>query len=374
MVDYLIVGAGFSGCVLAERIATVLGKKCLIVEKRDHIGGNAYDYYNEHGILVHKYGPHIFHTNSPKVVEYLSNFTEWNAYEHKVLANVDGINIPVPFNLNSLSQVFPPEKAHHLEQLLLENFGYGAKIPILQLRQSTSGELADLAEFIYQKVFLNYTKKQWNLEPDELDAAVTARVPVFISHDNRYFQDDFQGMPKDGYSAMFARMIGDNPLIEVMLTTDYSQITDSVQFKTLIFTGPIDEYFGYQFGALPYRSLRFEHETYNTEHYQETGTVNYPNTFDYTRRTELKYLTLQTHEKTTCTIEFPQPFIIGENEPYYPIPQTQNNDLYSQYAREAEKIADSVIFCGRLADYKYYNMDQVVARALHLFEKRVCAL
>jgi UDP-galactopyranose mutase len=374
MVDYLIVGAGFSGCVLAERIATVLEQKCLIVEKRSHIGGNAYDYYNEHGILIHKYGPHIFHTNSPKVVEYLSGFTAWNNYEHKVLANVDGINIPVPFNLNSLALVFSPQKANHLELLLLENFGYGAKIPILQLRQSTSGDLADLAEFIYQKVFLNYTKKQWNLEPDELDAAVTARVPVFVSHDNRYFQDSFQGMPTDGYSAMFARMVGNNPFIDIALNTDYSEILNSIQFKKLIFTGPIDEYFNYQFGALPYRSLRFEHETYNTDYFQETGTINYPNTFDYTRRTELKYLTAQTHEKTTCTIEFPQPFIIGENEPYYPIPQTQNNDLYTQYAREAEKIADSVLFCGRLADYKYYNMDQVVARALHIFEKKICSL
>lgn len=371
MVDYLIVGAGFSGCVLAERIATVLGKKCLIVEKRSHIGGNAYDYYNEHGILVHKYGPHIFHTNSPKVVEYLSQFTEWNQYEHKVLANVDGKNIPVPFNLNSLAQAFPAEKAEHLEKLLLEHFGYGTKIPILQLRQSTSGELADLAEFIYQKIFLYYTKKQWNLEPDELDDAVTARVPVFISHDNRYFQDDFQGMPSLGYTALFDKMIGNNPLIDVKLNTDYNEILGSIQFKKLIFTGPIDEFFDYKFGALPYRSLRFEHETYNTGYYQETGTINYPNTYDYTRRTELKYLTSQIHEKTTCTIEFPQPFIIGENEPYYPIPQTHNNTLYSKYVREAEMIADSVIFCGRLADYKYYNMDQVVARALHIFEKRI---
>ncbi|MBI3260054.1 MAG: UDP-galactopyranose mutase [Ignavibacteriae bacterium] len=371
MVDYLIVGAGFSGCVLAERIATVLGKKSLIVEKRSHIGGNAYDYYNEYGILVHKYGPHIFHTNSQKVVDHLSQFTNWNAYQHKVLANVDGINIPVPFNLNSLSLIFPHEKAQHLEKLLLDNFGYGTKIPILQLRQSTDGELAELAEFIYQKVFLNYTKKQWNLEPDELDAAVTARVPVFISHDNRYFQDDFQGMPMEGYSAMFERMIGNNPLIDIALNTDYADILSSIQFNKLIFTGPIDEYFNYQFGALPYRSLRFEHETYNVEFYQETGTINYPNTFDYTRRTELKHLTSQKNERTTCTIEFPQPFIIGENEPYYPIPQTYNNDLYNQYAREAEKIEDSVIFCGRLADYKYYNMDQVVARALHIFEKRI---
>ncbi len=372
MYDYLIVGAGFSGCVLAERIANELGKKCLLIDKRNHIGGNAYDYHNEHGILIHKYGPHIFHTNSQKVVDYLSRFTKWNEYEHKVLALVDGKYIPVPFNLNSLHQIFRYEKAIHYEKLLLSNFGYGSKIPILQLRTSLNPEIVELAEFIYHKIFLNYTIKQWNLDPEDLDPAVTARVPVLVSHDDRYFQDSFQSMPRDGYSEMFQNMVGNNPKIDIALNTDYSAIVKATQFNKLIFTGPIDEYFDYSYGPLPYRSLKFEHETYDYEHYQPTGTVNFPNNFDYTRRTEMKYLTFERSSKTTCMVEYPQPFIIGENDPYYPIPQACNHDLYNKYARAAEKISDTVTFCGRLADYKYYNMDQVVARALHIFESKIC--
>jgi UDP-galactopyranose mutase len=370
--DWLIIGAGYSGCVLAERIATQLGQRVLIVERRDHIGGNAYDYYNQHGILVHKYGPHIFHTKSKKVWDYLSQFTEWRPYYHHVLGVIEGKKVPVPFNLNSLCALFPLRYAEKLENLLLENFGYGVKVPILKLRESANGDLSFLADYIYKNVFLHYTRKQWDLKPEELDRAVTGRVPVYISRDNRYFQDPYQAMPKLGYTEMFRRMLS-HPNIKVLLNADYREIMADVKFDRVICTGSIDTFFDYMYGELPYRSIHFEFETLDQESYQEVGTVNYPNDYDLTRITEQKYLSGQTSSKTTLVKEYPQAYIVGKNEPYYPILNPENRDRLNLYTQEIEKLNGTVLFTGRLGDYKYYDMDQAVVRALGLFEKAVAA-
>ena len=371
--DFLIVGAGYSGCVLAERIATRLDKTVLIVEKRNHIGGNAYDYHDESGVLVHKYGPHIFHTNSQKVWNYLGEFTEWRPYEHKVLAAIDGMKVPVPFNLNSLYLLFPPKRAENLENILLSTFGYGKKVPILQMKETASGELLQLAQYIYEKVFYGYTTKQWGLKPEELDPSVTARVAVFISRDDRYFQDTFQAIPKDGYTSMFEKMISDHR-IHVMLNTDYKSIVADVKFDKMIYTGPIDYFFDYAHGELPYRSLRFEMKTFSMERFQEVGQVNYPNENDYTRTTEFKHLTGQESRVTSVAFEYPLAHLNGINEPYYAIPKEENAELYSKYLNEANRISGTTYFVGRLADYRNYNMDQIVARALTVFENEICGI
>jgi UDP-galactopyranose mutase len=369
-VDWLIVGAGFAGCTLAERIANQLDQKVLVVEKRDHIGGNAHDYYDEHGILVHEYGPHIFHTNSKRVWDYLSQFTDWRPYYHHVLAVVDGKKVPVPFNLNSLYAVFPPRYAARLEDQLLESFPFGSRVPILKLKTSASGDLRLLAEYVYEKVFYGYTLKQWELSPEELDPSVTGRVPVSISRDDRYFQDTYQAMPRLGYTPMFRRMLK-HPNIRLLLNTDYQEIVGDIRFNRMVYTGPIDAFFDYAHGPLPYRSLHFERRTVEQEWHQEVGTVNYPNEYDCTRITEQKYLTGQDNAKSTLMIEYPRRYVPGENEPFYPTPREENRELYKRYLTEARKLGGTVIFAGRLADYKYYNMDQVVARALSAFEKEV---
>jgi UDP-galactopyranose mutase len=369
-VDWLIVGAGFTGAVLAERIASQLDQKVLVVEKRNHIGGNAYDYYNEHGVLVHKYGPHIFHTNSKKVRDYLSQFTEWRPYYHRVLASVEGKLVPVPFNLNSLYALFPPKYAERLEEKLICTYGFGVKVPILKMKEAKDEELRFLADYIYKNIFYGYTIKQWELTPEELDPSVTGRVPVYISRDDRYFQDTYQAMPKQGYTAMFGRILS-HKNIKVLLNTDYREIVREIRFNRMIYTGPIDVYFDYMHGSLPYRSLRFEFLTFDREWQQEVGTLNYPNEYDFTRTTELKHLTGQRLPWTTLIVEYPQAYQ-PENinfEPYYPIPREENRLRYSLYEKEAAKLGGSVLFAGRLADYKYYNMDQAVARALKLFEE-----
>ncbi len=369
-VDWLIVGAGYSGCVLAERIATQTQQRVLIVERRDHIGGNAYDFYNEHGILVHKYGPHIFHTKSKKVWDYLSQFTEWRHYYHQVLGVLEGKKVPIPFNLNSLYTLFPPRYAEKLEEQLLEHFGFGVKVPILKLRESASGDLEFLANYIYENVFLRYTMKQWELKPEELDRGVTGRVPVYISRDNRYFQDPYQAMPKHGYTEMFRRMLA-HPNIMVLLNADYREVINDIKFNRMIYTGPIDTFFDYMYGELPYRSIRFQFDTLDREYYQEVGTVNYPNDYDITRITEQKYLSGQTSPKTTLVMEYPQAYVPGKNDPYYPIPREENRERYDFYLKEVEKLNGTVIFAGRLAEYKYYDMDQAALRALSLFEKQL---
>ncbi|SEC69847.1 UDP-galactopyranose mutase [Paenibacillus sp. GP183] len=369
-VDWLIVGSGFTGATLAEQIASQLDQKVLVVEKRDHIGGNSFDCYDEHGILVHKYGSHTFHTNSSMVWNYLSQFTEWRPYFHEVRVVVDGKKVPVPFNLNSLYTLFPQKYAEKLEELLIQHFGFNVKVPILKLRESASGELSFLADYIYQNVFYKYTVKHWQLDPEQLDKSVTARVPVYISRDNRYFQDKYQGLPKHGYAPLFQRMLK-HPNIKLLLNTDYREIMDQIEFKRMIYTGPIDAYFDYMHGTLPYRTLRFEFENLDQEYYQEVGTVNYGFEYDYTRVLEQKYLTGQKSPKTTISYVYPEEYIAGKTDPYYPIPRDENKERYKLYQAEAEKIKDRVLFAGRLADYKYYNMDQAVARALTLFKDTI---
>lgn len=371
--DFLIVGAGYAGSVLAERIATQLNKKCLIVEKRNHIAGNAYDYYDENGLLVHKFGPHIFHTNSKKVWDYLSCFTKWNNYVHYVKAYIDGYLVPIPFNLNSLYQVFPLKYAQKLEKKLIEHYGYGLKIPILKMMEVNDTELNFLANYIYKNVFHGYTLKQWGLKPEELDSSVTSRVPVYISKDNRYFQDTYQALPLNGYTEMFRKILN-HKNIHLLLNVDFNEVKDYIKYDKLIFTGPIDSYFNYIYGELPYRSLEFEFRTFEQEFFQEIGQKNFPNNYDYTRITEFKHLTQQKHHFTTVAYEYPKQYIRNINEPYYPIPKEENNELYQKYKSEAIKSGKNVIFCGRLAEYKYYNMDQIVGIALQVFEKQIAGI
>ncbi len=371
-VDWLIVGAGFTGSVLAERIASQLGQTVLLVDQRNHVGGNAHDYYDEQGVLVHQYGPHIFHANARYLWDYLAQFTQWRSYYHQVLGVIDGQQVPIPFNFNSLYALFPEQYAAKLEQQLLENYGFNVKVPILKLRESASGDLKFLADYIYEKVFRGYTLKQWDLTPEELGASVTARVPIYLSRDNRYFQDTYQGLPLHGYAVMFQNMLK-QPNIRILLNTPYQSIINDVQYKRMIFTAPIDEYFAHIHGELPYRSLRFDMQYVEQAQTQAVATVNYPNEYHFTRITEFKHLTGQRHFGSTRVTEYPQPYVRGENDPYYPIPQEEYKILYKKYQQEAEKIKDKVLFAGRLGDYQYYNMDQAVARALAIFDKQVRA-
>jgi len=384
MFDFVIVGAGLSGAVMAERIARVMDRRVLVIEKRPHIGGNIYDRYDEQGVLIHQYGPHIFHTKLKHVWDYLSRFTDWRLYHHRVLGHIDGRLVPIPFNLNALHQLLPGGLAGRLEDKLVRAFGYPAKVPILKLRETDDEDLKWLASFVYEKVFLHYTTKQWGMKPEELDPSVTGRVPVSVSKDDRYFQDAYQGMPAAGYTVMIGRML-DHSNIKLLLNTDYREVletdwTDGTMrlfgqpFEgKLIFTGKIDELFGYEFGELPYRSLRFEFETVRREQYQPVGTVNYPDGYDFTRITEFKHLTGQKHPYTTLVREYPQPYekdTPGKDIPYYPIPRPENQERYKQYLRKAQRF-DRLILLGRLAEYTYYDMDACVAKALKVFEQQV---
>lgn len=366
-VDYLVVGAGFTGATLAERIASQLDKRVLVVERRDHIGGNAYDYYDEHGILVHKYGPHIFHTSDRRVWDYLSQFTAWRRYSHRVLAEIEGQRVPIPFNLNSLEQLFSDEHARRLERLLIDHFGFGAKVPILRLRETTDGELGALANFVYRSVFLGYNVKQWGLKPEELDASVSGRVPVRLSRDDRYFADRYQGIPLHGYTWMFQRMLR-HPNISVLLGADFREIADDVRYGTLVYTGALDELLSYRYGPLPYRSLHFEWENHAVDAFQEVAQVNFPNEYAFTRITEFRHLTGQHAPTTTVAVEYPCKHVPGETTPYYPVPRGENRDLFDTYRAAAEDEFQAAVFAGRLADYKYYNMDQATARALRTFD------
>ncbi len=368
--DYLVVGAGFAGSIIAERIASQLGKKVLLADRRNHIGGNAFDFYNEDHILCHKYGPHIFHTYNKKVWDYLSKFTKWRQYEHKVLAVIGNIKAPVPFNLNSLYKVFPDKKAKKYEELLLKNYGLELKIPILKLLEAQDVNLKELAEFIYNNVFYGYNLKQWDLTPEQLDYSVSSRVPVFISRDDRYFQDTYQGIPAKGYTTMFQNILS-HKNIHLLLNTDFKDIETGAKYDRLVYTGNIDAYFDYLHGELPYRSLEFEFKTLGAEFFQETAQVNYPNSEKYTRITEFKHLTGQKHDLTTIAYEYSLPYLPGKNEPYYPIPRQENEGIYNLYYKEAEKLKEAVHFVGRLANYKYYNMDQIAGVALMVFEKEI---
>lgn len=385
--DALIVGSGFAGSVVARELAERANKRVLILERRDHIGGNMYDEYDESGILVHKYGPHIFHTNNKRAFDYVQRFTAWRDYEHEVLADWYGTYMPVPFNKNSMEIAFGKEKAAKLINKLIEVFGDERKVTINELRSMDDAELTEVADFIYENVFLYYTQKQWGLTPEEVDPSVTARVPVFVSRDNRYFQDTYQGMPKDGYTPLFNNMLS-HPNIDVCLSTEAESIfelffesneesaplTDiKLQGKSfdgpIIYTGPLDELFLSRFGRLPYRSLDFSYETLDKKHVLPCGTVNFTVSEDYTRITEFTYLTGQDIDKTTIMKEYSHSYDDPQTQiPYYAIINEENTDHYNQYRDLTEKLSNFYPL-GRLAEYRYYNMDVIIGRALELADK-----
>lgn len=357
--DWLIVGAGFAGSVLAERLASQTGAKVLIIDRRPHVGGNAYDHYNDEGILIHRYGPHIFHTNAQPIVDYLSQFTAWRPYEHRVLASVDDMLLPIPINLDTINRLY----GLSLDSRSLKDWFQEQAEPIDEVRTSEDVIVSTIGRTLYEKFYRGYTRKQWDLDPSELDRQVTARVPIRTDRDDRYFTDTFQAMPADGYTSMFLRML-DNPLITVRTGVDFQAIAADVSYDKMIYTGPIDEYFGYRFGRLPYRSLQFDHVVLRQEKYQPVAVINYPQTERYTRVTEYKHLTGQNHPSTALSYEYPA----SEGDPYYPIPRPENHELFKKY----EELASSernVYFVGRLATYRYYNMDQVVGQALSTFRR-----
>jgi UDP-galactopyranose mutase len=352
MFDWLVVGAGFAGTVLAERIASQRNESVLLIDRRSHIGGNAYDCYNEAGILIHRYGPHIFHTNAQSIVDYLSQFTAWRDYEHRVLSKVDGQLLPIPINLDTINKLYDLE----LTSEQLEQFLASRRETVDEIRTAEDVVVSTVGRELYEKFFRGYTRKQWGVDPSQLNKSVTARVPTRTDRDDRYFGDSFQKMPAGGYTRMFERMLH-NPNIKIMLQT-------SIPFRRMIYTGPIDEYFDWSLGRLPYRSLRFEHVTLDCEHFQPVAVVNYPQTEDYTRITEYKHLTGQQNPQTSLTYEYPT----DAGDPYYPVPRAENEALYKRYEALASNVPD-VWFVGRLATYRYYNMDQVVGQALATFAR-----
>ena len=367
----IIVGSGFSGATIARLIAENFGEKVVVVDKKDHIAGNSYDYRDENGIMIHKYGSHIFHTNNEKVWSFLKQFTDFNTYMHEVVGILDGIEAQIPFNFTTLYQIFPETLAKRLEEKLLKKFEYNKKVPILEFQKQDDEDLKFLAEYVYEKIFLNYTTKQWGVSPKDVDGAVTARVPVYLSKDNRYFQDKYQGIPLEGYTKVVEKML-DHPNIEVVLNKDFAEFkkenSDLVKNARIFYTGSIDEFFDYKFGKLPYRSVNFKFETHNREFYQTHACINYPNNYDFTRIHEYKHYLNDKSEKTVIAKEYSEFFELGKNERYYPIASEENAKLYQKYLDEAKNLKD-VYFFGRLGDYKYYNMDLAVARAIELFEE-----
>ncbi len=354
MYDYLIIGCGFAGSVLAERLATQNDKKVLIVDRRMHIGGNAYDCYDDAGILVHRYGAHLFHTNSKPVWDYLSQFTDWRPYQHVVRSWVDGQLVPLPINLDTINLLF----GQRLTSEEVRAFLAERALPITQPRNSEEAVTSVVGQELYEKFFRGYTRKQWGLEPSQLRKSVTGRIPVRTNRDPRYFTDVYQAIPLLGYSSLFERLL-DHRNIHVALNTPYQDIVDEVGFRHLIVTSPIDEFFEYLHGRLPYRSVDFHFNTFDREFYQDYATVNYPNDYDFTRITEFKRITGQKCSNTTVLYEYP----LSEGDPYYPVPTEESEAMYKRYASEAERLSHAS-FVGRLATYKYYNMDQVVAAAL----------
>jgi UDP-galactopyranose mutase len=363
--DTLVVGAGYAGSVMAERLATEAGQRVLVIDRRDHIAGNAYDYLDEHGVLCHAYGPHIFHTNSEKVVAYLSRFTDWRPYEHRVLARVDGQLVPMPINRTTVNELYGLELAtdEDMERFLAERAE-----DVEYIRNSEDVVVAKVGRELYEKFFRGYTRKQWQRDPSELAASVCARIPIRTNVDDRYFTDGFQKIPVDGYTAMFERIL-DHPLIEVSLETDYWDVNDEIEHAHLVYTGPVDKFFDYRFGALPYRSLEWElrnEATPDGGYFQPVGSINEPSEdVPYTRVTEFRHISGQApHGSSTLAVEFPR----AEGDPYYPIPNDETRALYRQYEALAAEAPD-VTFVGRLARYQYLNMDQVVGQALSTAEK-----
>jgi UDP-galactopyranose mutase len=365
--DTLVVGAGFAGSVIAERLASQAGQRVLVVERRRHVGGNAHDRHDDAGLLVHPYGPHIFHTNSAEVFQYLSRFTRWRPYQHRVLANVDGQLLPMPINLDTVNRLY----GLSLTSFELDGFFASVAEKVDRVRTSEDVVVSRVGRDLYNKFYRGYTRKQWALDPSELDASVAARVPTRSNRDDRYFTDTYQAMPLHGYTRMFEAMLAhDN--IHLLLGTDYRDVVHVVPWKHLVYTGPIDAFFDHRHGRLPYRSLDFEHVTLapppGRAHVQPVGTINHPNDHAYTRVTEFKHLTGQQHALSSLVYEHPR----SHGDPYYPVPRAENTTLYRRYEADAEALAD-VSFIGRLATYKYYNMDQAVAQALATFKRLTTA-
>lgn len=374
---YIIVGSGFSGSVIAERIASGLNKKVLLIEKRSHIGGNCYDYKNEDGIIIHKYGPHIFHTENKEVFDYVSKFTIWRNYVHKVLAYIDGVKIPLPFNLNSIDNIFKNDIAEKVKKKLLLNYNENEKVHILNLLENKDEDLNFLARFIYEKVFLNYTVKQWGKRPDEMDSFVSGRVPIFIGKDDRYFKEDYQGVPLNGYIGLFKKILNHHN-IKLLLNMDFKNIGYLKDGKIyicgeeykgkLIYTGAIDELFGYKFGNLKYRTIDMRFKKLCLDCFQESAVVNYPNDYEFTRITEFKHIHPAETDKTVILQEYPRDVATESDIRYYPFFNEENTILYKKYKTIAEDYKN-LILLGRLAEYKYYDMDDAVERALDVFYK-----
>ncbi|HEV7604546.1 MAG TPA: UDP-galactopyranose mutase [Candidatus Limnocylindrales bacterium] len=358
--DWLVVGAGFAGSVMAERLASQLGQRVLLIDRRDHVGGNAYDHPDASGVIVHRYGPHIFHTNSKSVVDYLSSFTEWRPYEHRVLARVRDRLVPIPINRTTINELFG---TGFVDDEAVAEFYAGRAESVGVPRTSEDVVVGTVGRELYELFFQGYTRKQWGLDPSQLDASVTARIPTRTNEDDRYFNDEYQAMPRDGFTHLFERML-DHPRISVRTGTDMRDVSPRL-YRGLVYTGPIDAYFGHRFGPLPYRSLEFQFETLDKPLAQPVATINEPcESVPYTRTTEFKHLTGQRHARTTIVREFPT----ADGDPFYPIPRPENRALYQRYELLAAATTD-VHFIGRLATYKYYNMDQVVAQALATFKK-----
>lgn len=361
--DYLVVGAGYAGSVMAERLAADAGKKVLVIDRRPHIAGNAFDHLDDAGIMIHQYGPHIFHTNSRDIFDYLSRFTDWRPYEHRVVADVRGQLVPMPINRTTLNMLYDAGlKTDDDAEQFLANLAE----PVEDIRTSEDVVVSKVGRELYETFFRGYTRKQWGMDPSELDKSVTSRVPTRTNDDDRYFTDTFQAMPANGYTAMFERIL-DHPNITLRLGEDYRDVKDEVDFDHLVFTGPIDEYFDFRFGKLPYRSLEFKHVSLEQEQFQSVATVNYPDpAVPYTRITEYKHLTGQEAPNTSITYEYPR----AEGDPYYPVPRAENEALFKRYEALADA-TEGVTFVGRLATYRYYNMDQVVGQALASYRRHI---
>lgn len=368
MVKNLVVGAGLSGAILANLLATISGEKVLVIDRKNHIAGNIYDYNDTTtNITVHKYGPHIFHTNNKEVWDYLSKYTKWHYFFLKPNVVIEGKVVSNPFTLTTIHQIFSQNLANKFEEKLISKYGYGVKIPILKLKETDDEDLKFLAKYVYENVFEKYTMKQWGLKPEEIDETVTARVPIYISYDNRYFQDKYQGIPLNGYTKMIENILK-HPNIKVKLGTDYKDVKG--EFDRVFYSGAIDEYFDYKFGELPYRSLNFDVQTIDREYYQDAVVTNYPNNYDFTRITEHKYFLNEKSDRTIISVEYPQPFENGKNERYYPIANSENQKLYDRYKEEAKKVP-GLYFIGRLGDYKYYNMDLATEKIFEFFQKEI---
>ena len=361
----LVIGAGFSGAVIANLLANT-GDSVLIIDRKNHIAGSSFDYRDKNGIMIHKYGSHIFHTNNEKVWEFVKQYADFNTYMHEVVGIIDGIEAHIPFNFNTLYQVFPETLAKRIEIKLLDKFEYNTKVPILEFNKYNDKDLNFLADYVYQKIFVNYTAKQWGEVSDEIYEAVKSRVPVYLSKDNRYFQDKYQGIPLKGYTQLIQNILN-HPNIEIRLNTCYKDLKNE-NFDRIFYTGSIDEFFDYKYGTLPYRSVFFKFEEYDKEFYQSHACINYPNNYDFTRIHEYKHFLNDKSDRTIIAKEYSEDFKLGQNERYYPIQNKENIKMYNKYLEEAKHL-NNVYFLGRLGDYKYYNMDQAIGRAISVFEE-----